>query len=135
MTAIVRWRLFLRVRNRATAYRLLDREVLPCLRDGRLVSDGRYWKIPELWECVFEQQFPWLSDSHVVYDVLRTADRLGTGWCVTGPGDDGPWHFDGVLASRASGTPRFAGLDWAHFDVTLDPPADEPKSAAAPPSP
>lgn len=138
MTAVVRWRFFLRVKNREKALRLVEREILPRLgSDCRFVSDEKYWKIPELWECVIEQRLDWRSDAEVAFDVLVTADRLGTGWYVCGPSDEGPWHFDGVLASKANGRPKVTGLDWAHFDVASEasPESAGAEAAVKPPRP
>jgi hypothetical protein len=123
--ATVRWRLLLRVKDRDKALRLLDEEVVPRLGAGlRLLKEGRYWKTPELWECDIEQLLDAEHTPRAVYEALRKANLLGSGWIVHGPDEQGSWQFSGVFSTSAHGRASFAGLEWAQFEVSLQPASD-----------
>ncbi|MEM0914128.1 MAG: hypothetical protein AAGK09_05900 [Planctomycetota bacterium] len=113
----VAWRLMFRVGNQAKAQRCLDQalEVVP----GECVAAPQaYWKIPELWESSIQSAIEGSSAAAVLH-LLQVADRLGTGWNVTGPTihEDMVTCFEGIFDVKSHGRPHIAGLEWAWFSV------------------
>jgi hypothetical protein len=112
----VAWRLMFRVNDASGADRCLARalELLPC----EVVEVPKpYWKMPELWEVALRSLFASPTATGVL-ELLRVANRLASGWLVSGPLiDNGTISvFEGVFDMK-SGRPHVAGLSWASFSV------------------
>ena len=109
MPLAVSWRLMFRANNATAADRCLSR-VIGCI--PATVHDGPkpYWKRPELWEVTLATVFA-SPAADGVFGLLGEADRLGSGWLVTGPlmADGEVTVFEGIF-NAGLGRPHIAGL-------------------------
>ena len=111
------WRLMFRGNNADAAERCLARALAHIAGE---VFDGPkpYWKIPVLWEATVCSPFA-LPTAEGVFGLLVVADRLASGWLVSGPlmADEKLVIFEGVFNPDTSSRPHVAGLEWASFSV------------------
>lgn len=116
MPLAVSWRLMFRANSATAADRCLAR-VVGCIT--ATVSDGPkpYWKQPDLCEVTLSTQFASPTAGGVV-GLLAEANRLASGWLVSGPliVDGEVTVFEGVF-NAGPGRPHVAGLEWASFSV------------------
>jgi hypothetical protein len=119
MAYLIQWRLMFRVANRSAFDQCLTR-VLPLLGSEYEAGEGQpYWKDPALWECTVVCSTAVGSAAEQVLACLLTAQRLATGWYITGAlSADCIDGLSGVFAAAEStGESRVSGLEWASFDV------------------
>jgi hypothetical protein len=131
MSLEVAWRLMFRVNDAPAMERCVARalEILGAKITG---NPKPYWKKPELWEVSFRSPFALPAESGV-FEVLRTANCLGTGWLVSGPlvTDGAIAVFDGIF-NVGTGRPHISGLQWASFSVGQFPSAKPTTESSAP---
>lgn len=122
----VHWRLMFRTNDAAAADRCL-RRALVVISANVVIPPKLYWKLPELWEVSLRSPFA-SSTADGVLSLLAAADRLATGWHISGPclANGQITMFDGVFDIR-SGRAHVAGLAWASFSVSQQPPVVDPE--------
>jgi hypothetical protein len=112
----VSWRLMFRANDGPAALRCLN-SVLAILVAEVTDPPKPYWKTPELWEASLRSPLD-SPPAEGVLHLLEVADRLGSGWLVSGPvvanGDD--ITFEGVF-QVGPGRTHIVGLEWASFSV------------------
>ena len=105
-----------RANNAAAAGRCLARA--DDLLDGNVIDGPKAnWKMPKLWEVLLLSEFT-LPTRDGVFELLIIADRLASGWHVSGPllRNGEVTVVDGVF-NPGPGHPHIAGLEWASFNV------------------
>jgi hypothetical protein len=115
------WKLALRVSRRDKADKELRRAQELLQNDLQVASREPYWKIPELWMCEATTRLAVASDPDYVMQCLVLADRLATGWIVSGPS----LSPDGILESfhgifdrkRLDAHARLQSLEWGEFGI------------------
>jgi hypothetical protein len=115
---MIYWGLMFRLKDHAKALRKIE-QVRQAF--GRLIEVSgceRYRKDQGLWDCNVHIRAHAGSAAEVVFDCLVLAARLGTGWYIVGPGEDGSYSvFDGVFNVSQSGRPHVSGLEWGNFSL------------------
>ena len=107
----VTWSAFLRVKDSATAQRLLAR-LQDTLGAELVVGEvERYWKDESLYRCTFTTPLPRLADGNPTTDVLALAGRVAPGWYVTG------LLPDTLISGTTSDGIVVSGVTWLSFDL------------------
>lgn len=104
------WSTFLKVKDEATAQRLLSRleEALGVELEAREVE--RYWKDHSLYRCTFTTPLPPVGGNRTA-DVLALAGRVAPGWYVNGLMPDTP------ISGTATDSIVVSGVTWLSFDL------------------
>lgn len=118
MVTYISWRLMFRAANRQAFDRCIER-TLPLIGDSSKLAECQpYWKKPTLWEGTVHSPALAESVAQQILDVLLIAQRLGTGWCLSGSVSATSVQGFGASLSigDGGGSSHIAGLEWASFD-------------------
>lgn len=127
MESVIHWRLMFRVGDR-TAFDKCVAQALAAVGPGCKAGEGQpYWKTHELWECSALSPAPEGRVADQVLGCLLAAQRLASGWHITGSlAPDAAIGFGGVFAAGHAGAfSRVAGLEWASFELAGGPDAEQ----------
>src|ERR1700741_4722470 len=98
------WQVHVRAKREDSARRVLQRLIDALGRSVEERSVERYWKIPEQYVLRFTTPLEAATPPEAVFQTMLVAQRIGSGWFVTGPhghGDAG-WTFEMICAANAS---------------------------------
>jgi hypothetical protein len=112
------WDIKLRVNSKEKALKAYRKIESYLQSENNLITLEKYWKIPELFECKFDEILRANQPEKLVYQTLLKANNIANSWLVTGPDEheDGLIDFDGVF-NNESGTARIQSIEWAHFNL------------------
>jgi hypothetical protein len=113
------WRIHVRANHEASTRRLFQRVVTQLGHPAEERGVERYWKIPEQFVLHFTTPLEATTAAEAVFQTMLTAQRIGTGWGVSGPSgyDDGSWTFEMSCAANAHGHFGVAGVEFAHVSL------------------
>jgi hypothetical protein len=124
MKCKVNWRVLFRVKSKETALKRLGK-IEEALQQPLTIKEcQKYWKLPEMFECIFTTSVMAEKDSDIVFEVLLMIQKIGYSWVINGPNilENGHVELDGVLDTKW-GRILIAGVEWAHFDLYYEEPS------------
>jgi hypothetical protein len=110
------WQVHVLAKREANARRVLQRLITALGQPAEEQSVERYWKIPEQYVLLFTTPLEAATPPEAVFQTMMSAQRIGSGWFVTGPigYGDGSCTFEMICAANASGRFSVPGVEWAH---------------------
>jgi len=117
----IEWRVHVLAKREANARRVFQRLIAALGQPAEERSVERYWKIPEEYVLQFATPLEAATPPEAVFQTMLAAQRIGSGWIVTGPDgyDDGSRRFEMVCAANASGRFEVPGVVWAHVMLKI----------------
>ncbi|MFI6346473.1 hypothetical protein [Streptomyces sp. NPDC050560] len=115
MFETIRWRCFLRVRDRRAAERVVGRVERVMGREVRMERYERYWKIPELAEVWLVSPLHRTTAESALLTTLRSAWQVATPWSLAPPGPGPGEEFEGSAILDAGARFAVPGVEWMQF--------------------
>ena len=121
MNGTVRWRGYVRVKNKNKALERFNTMRNLIGTEASLISCEQYWKIKELYEIEFTTAWSYDAVEKVVFDVLILSQKLQNGWIVNGPHvyQNGVVEMEGLFNSDGQST-KVPNLEWMLYQLHIE---------------